>query len=70
MHFAPEQPRIQTEVLGHSLIRSFVCLFVCSFAHSLTLSQARGKVNDKLSQHQAGLNHCALAVVPVKALIY
>ena len=52
LHYGPEQPRIQTEVLGHSLIHSLVCLhrslicsqrsLICLLAH-FAHSQACGK---------------------------
>ena len=48
VHCGPEQPKIQTEVLGHSLVLSLVCLhrsLVCSLAH-FAHSLARGTVND------------------------
>ena len=61
VHYGPEQPRIQTEVLGHSLVRllvrpdhSLICLLhTACFAYALRRahwfihhSRARGKVND------------------------
>ena len=59
-HYGPKQPRIQTEVLGHSLVRSLirshrslVCLLRTArfarahrYTHSLAHSLAHGKVND------------------------
>ena len=40
-HYGPEQPRIQTSVLGHWFVHSLVCLH-CSLIHS----RAHEKVND------------------------
>ena len=43
MHYGPEQPRIQTEVLGHSLVRSLIrsqrsLVFLLRTAHFAALS--------------------------------
>ena len=48
LHYGRKLPRIQTEVLGHSLVRSLVrshCSLVRSLAH-FAHSLARGTVND------------------------
>ena len=44
LHSGPDQPKTQTKVLGHSLIRSLFCL-LAHFAHSL----ARGTMNDLMA---------------------
>ena len=54
-HFGSKQPRNETRVLGPSL----VYLFIRSLTRSPVHSQAGGKVDDKMSQYHAVLNHSA-----------
>ena len=68
-HYGPEQPRNQTLVLGHSLVRSltplctgcFRRMLPCAhaFARLLTHYRAHGKVYTKISQNDLILSHSA-----------
>ena len=61
-HCGPELPKVKTEVLGHSLVRTLVCShrsFVCLLAH-IAYSLARGTVNESMAIYSVFFK-CVLA---------
>ena len=40
LHCRPELPKLQTEVLGHSLVRSLALLLALALARALTIARA------------------------------